>query len=88
MEIKRIIDLLPNYKASYNRPDVLVSKVQGNWNSITIDEFIANVDALSYGLMNAGILPNDKVAIISSNCPEWNFADFAIAQIGAVSVPI
>jgi long-chain acyl-CoA synthetase len=88
MEIKRIIDLLPNYKASFNRPDVLVSKFQGNWNSITIDEFIANVDALSFGLMHLGILPNDKVAIISSNCPEWNFADFAIAQIGAVSVPI
>jgi long-subunit acyl-CoA synthetase (AMP-forming) len=69
MEIKRIIDLLPNYKASYNRPDVLVSKTQGNWNSIGIDDFIANVYALSFGLMQAGILPNDKVAIISSNCP-------------------
>ena len=38
--------------------------------------------------MAHGIGPDDKVAIISSNCPEWNFADFAIAQIGAVSVPV
>jgi len=38
--------------------------------------------------MNAGILPNDKVAIVATNCPEWNIADFAIANIGAVSVPI
>lgn len=88
MEIKRIIDLLPNYKASYNRSDVLVSKNHGHWDNVSIEDFISNVDALSYGLMNAGVLPDDKVAIISSNCPEWNFADFAIAQIGAVSVPI
>ncbi len=86
--MKRIIDILPHSKANYNRPDVLVSKVDGIWKSISIDEFIEVSDAISYGLIHAGIGPNDKVAIISSNCPEWNFVDFAIAQIGAVSVPI
>ena len=88
MKINRIIDLLPNYKASYSRPDVLVAKRNGKWESVTIDEFISAADELSYGLMQAGIGPDDKVAIISSNCPEWNFVDFAIAQIGAVSVPV
>ena len=86
--MKRIIDILPHYKANYNRKDVLVFKDSGKWSPISIDEFISNADLLSYGLMAHGIGPDDKVAIISSNCPEWNFADFAIAQIGAVSVPV
>jgi long-chain acyl-CoA synthetase len=86
--VKRIIDILPHYKANYNRQDVLVKKVDGQWTSIGIDEFILAADELSYGLMAEGIGPDDKVAIISTNCPEWNIADFAIAQIGAVSVPV
>lgn len=86
--MKRIIDILPHYKANYNRADVLVKKVDGAWVSLGVDDFIKSVDELSYGLMDAGIGPDDKVAIISNNCPEWNIADFAIAQIGAVSVPV
>jgi long-chain acyl-CoA synthetase len=35
-----------------------------------------------------GIAKDDKVAIISPNRPEWNFIDFGIQQLGAVSVPI
>lgn len=86
--MKRIIDILPNYKEKYDRPDVLSYKKDGKWHSYSINEFTQIVDELSYGLMANGIGPDDKVAIVSSNCPEWVFADFAIAQIGAVSVPV
>jgi long-chain acyl-CoA synthetase len=88
MSLTRIIDILPLIQQSYHRADTLVSKRKGNWVSISINEMIEEVETLSFGLMNAGILPNDKVAIISPNCPEWNIADFAIANIGAVSVPV
>jgi long-chain acyl-CoA synthetase len=88
MSLKRIIDILPHIQESYHRADTLVAKRKGNWIPISIDEMINEVEMLSFGLMNAGILPNDKVAIISPNCPEWNIADFAIANIGAVSVPV
>jgi len=88
MSLKRIIDILPHIQKSYHRADTLVSKRNGNWVPISIDEMINEVEMLSFGLMNAGIQPNDKVAIISPNCPEWNIADFAIANIGAVSVPV
>ena len=88
MSLKRIIDILPHIQESYHRADTLVSKRNGNWVPISIDEMINEVEMLSFGLMAKGIQPNDKVAIISSNCPEWNIADFAIANIGAVSVPV
>jgi long-chain acyl-CoA synthetase len=40
------------------------------------------------GLLALKIKAGDKVAIISGNRPEWNFIDFAIQIIGAVSVPM
>ena len=38
--------------------------------------------------MKQGIAAGDKIAIISENRTEWNFADIAIQQIGAISVPM
>jgi long-chain acyl-CoA synthetase len=46
-------------------------------------------DKLSLSLLDLGIKPGDKIAVISSvNCTDWNIVDLAIQQVGAVSVPI
>jgi long-chain acyl-CoA synthetase len=39
-------------------------------------------------MLALGIKPGDRVGIVSGNRPEWNMVDFAIMQIGAVSIPI
>jgi long-chain acyl-CoA synthetase len=39
-------------------------------------------------LQNMGVKQGDKVAILSTNMPNWGVAFFAIAAIGAVAVPI
>jgi long-chain acyl-CoA synthetase len=88
MELTRIIDILPYINEKYNRADVLNAKIKGAWQSWNIGEICTVADELSFGLLNAGIGPDDKVAIVSPNRPEWVLADFGIAQIGAVSVPI
>jgi long-chain acyl-CoA synthetase len=88
MTVSRTFDILNYSHEKYNRADALVSKVDGIWQPVSISSFSNIADHLSFGLMQRGIGPGDKVAIISSNRPEWNFADFAIAGIGAVSVPI
>lgn len=88
MELSRIIDILPYINKKYNRADVLNAKIKGNWQSWSIEEICTIADELSFGLLNTGIGPDDKVAIVSPNRPEWVLADFGIAQIGAVSVPI
>ena len=88
MELSRIIDILPYIKNKYNRADVLNAKIKGQYVPMAIDEVIASANAISLGLLNLGINRDDKVAIISANRPEWVLADFGIAQLGAVSVPI
>ena len=46
------------------------------------------VEEAALGLMDLGIQPGDRVAILSENRPEWAVADLAILSVGAITVPI
>ncbi len=89
MEVTRLFDLLDNYLVNYpNQKAALACKRDGEWKKFSIQEYIELTNNMSYGMMKMGIKPGDKVGIVSSNRPEWNMLDFAIMQIGAVSIPI
>lgn len=47
-----------------------------------------DIQALIAMLEKNGIAPGDKVAILSSNMPNWGITYFAITFMGAVAVPI
>lgn len=86
--ITRIFDLLPNCVLPVNRDDVFASKVNGEWKKYSATELIENVNNVSLGLMKLGVKKDDKIAIISTNRPEWNFVELGVQQLGAVSVPM
>lgn len=89
MTFERLFDILPMYLEKYPwKTDALASKENGEWKTWTIQEYIQSVNDLSNGLINFGIHKGDKIATISANCPEWNFADMAMMQVGALHVPI
>ncbi len=89
MEINRIFDLLANYKEKYAwKTDAIAGKINGEWLRYSVDDYILNANNISYGLMAKGIVRGDKIAIISSNRPEWNIIDMGIMQTGAIPVPI
>lgn len=87
--ILRIFDLLQHYDEKYSDlQTALACKVNGAWKSYTSLQYIDITNTLSRGLLALGIGKGDKIATIINNCPEWNFFDMAIMQIGAVPVPI
>ncbi len=89
MEVRRVFDLLAHYKEKYPDQKVaLAGKVNGEWREYSIDEYIELTNIISGALIELGVQPQDKVAVISNNRPEWNILDMAITQIGAVMVPI
>jgi len=89
MEVTRLFDILDNYADKYpNQDAALVCKRDGEWKKFSIQEYIELTNFMSYGMIKMGIKPGDKVGIVSSNRPEWNMLDFAIMQIGAISIPI
>jgi long-chain acyl-CoA synthetase len=74
---------------TYNLDKAFTSKTSGKWKSITSKEYVAQANQISRGLINLGVKPNDKIAIISStNRTEWNICDIGILQTGAQNVPI
>ncbi len=88
MAITRVFDIIPQLLEKFNKPNALAAKENGKWVTYSTQQFADSVNYLSYGLLGLGIDRDDKIAIISNNRPEWNFADYAIQQSGAVSVPI
>ncbi len=89
MEEKRIFDILTTYLKKYPKQDIaLAKKDNGIWRKYSIQEYVETTNIISYALIKLGIQKDDKVAIISSNSPEWNILDMAIQQVGAVTVPI
>lgn len=88
MKVTRLFDLLDYRKLTQPDRAVFVAKYDGNWKKIFIDEYIDSVNNISYALLELGFEKDDKVALISSNCPEWNYLDMAVQQIGCVLVPI
>jgi long-chain acyl-CoA synthetase len=58
------------------------------WISSSSSEFYRNVAGVARALLEWGISPGDRVAILAENRPEWTIADFACLLLGAVVVPI
>src|SRR5438093_13101918 len=46
------------------------------------------VRAIAAGLIDSGVAPGDRVAILSNTRPEWMEIDFAILACGANTIPI
>ena len=88
MDIRRSFDILTNQLEKFPQPDCLVAKINGTWTPTSTQQVQDQANLVSLGLRQLGIQKEDKVAIISLNRPEWMLADFGIAQLGAVSVPM
>lgn len=90
MKATRLFDYLLQQKNLKPTADFLSYKDvrDSKWKSYTYQETYERVLKAAQLLLDAGIQPNDKVALIAANCPEWNFADLAIQMIGGVCVPM
>ena len=89
MEITRIFDLLDQLKLDYpDLTDAIAGKSNNEWKKYSSQDYSSIVDGLSKGLLKLGVGKDDKIATIVLNCPEWNFFDMALMQIGAIQVPI
>jgi len=55
---------------------------------MTYGRFGEHVDELQTVLRGIGIKPDDKVALIGENMPNWAISYFAVTTMGAIAVPI
>jgi long-chain acyl-CoA synthetase len=63
-------------------------KVGDRWETISADRTLADVESLALGLAERGVLPGDRVALLSESRHEWAVSDLAILCLRAVTVPL
>ncbi|HUL09461.1 MAG TPA: long-chain fatty acid--CoA ligase [Candidatus Acidoferrum sp.] len=62
-------------------------KQDGVYRPLTYGEAGYQAGLLARGLIDLGVGPGDRVALVAENRPEWLIADHAIMAAGAITVP-
>ncbi len=72
----------------FDKPDALQYKREGKYRPISHRDLLTRVRHVGQGLLQQGLQPGDRVAILSENRPEWAIADFACLTVGITDVPL
>lgn len=83
-----VVEMLHQVVEKFPDKDALLWKENGAYVNMTYSQFWGKIEVFAHGLLSIGIKQDDKVAIIANSGPLWAISDFAIASIGAVSVPV
>lgn len=87
-DFTRLFDIIYYQQEKYSKSDCFNYKYNGVWRNYSTKESIDIANKVSKSLLKLGLQPDDKVALISPNRPEWNFLDLGMLQVGVVNVPI
>jgi long-chain acyl-CoA synthetase len=83
-----LADLFPKAAEKFADRVAVRYKRDGEWHDVTFGEAGTIVSEIGRGLIDLGIEHGDRVALLAQTRPEWSYADFGIASIGGVVVPI
>ncbi len=88
-ELTRLFDF-PRYQLKHCPLEIaLATKIEGRWKTVSSAEFVELCELFSLGMIELGMNPGDKVALIShNNRYEWNVTDIGLLQAGGIDVPI
>lgn len=88
VQVTRTFDILERYLSEFPRKDALGGKNESGWYTYSTAEYAEKSKLFALGMMALGLRKGDKVATVTTNRPEWNFADMGLAMAGMVHVPI
>jgi len=71
-----------------DKKTALREKEYGIWQSVSWADYLDHVKHFALGLVSMGFGPEDTVAIIGDNRPEWVYAELAAQSVGGKSIGI
>jgi long-chain acyl-CoA synthetase len=83
-----IIDLFNKSVNSFGKKTFLWEKENDSFCSTTYDETKRLTHIAAAGLISLGLLPGEKVTLLSEGRNNWIIAELAILHAGAISVPL
>ena len=81
-------ELFSHISSSYDNKYFLNYLSNGKYQNISTSDFKNKIICLSLALKDLGIQKGDTVGIFANSSPFWLIFDFAIHEVGAISVPI
>ena len=88
MESRSLGDMLRRSVRIFgSKPAILVS-VKGEFVPLSYNGFAETVRRYAGVFLELGVKRGDRVAMLSENCPEWAFADWAAQSVGIVFIGI
>jgi long-chain acyl-CoA synthetase len=85
---KTIADLIGLASSQYGDRAALKHKAGDQWFEVSYEEVGRIVKEVALGLVDLGLGPGDKVAILAHTRPEWTYACFGILCAGAAAVSV
>ncbi|MEA3493811.1 MAG: AMP-dependent synthetase/ligase [Candidatus Margulisiibacteriota bacterium] len=88
MELITIKELLKRNVDKYRNQIAFQMRGDSGYRKITFQQVAEQVEKVQGILLNQGVVYQDRVALISENCPEWAISYIAIVSLGAIVVPL
>src|SRR5688500_18051838 len=83
-----IADMMARAAEKFGDHPAVKYKRDGAWHDVSFAEVGEISSEIARGLIDLGLQPGDRVALLCTTRPEWTYADFAITSAGGVVVPI
>ncbi|MDA3781401.1 MAG: long-chain fatty acid--CoA ligase, partial [Bacteroidales bacterium] len=85
---RNITELVRDKSLQYHNRTALRYRRDEKWHVLSWTNFINTIDYLSFALLDYRVEKGENIGIFSPNMPEWTIADFSIASLRAVSIPM
>ncbi|ARD20688.1 AMP-binding protein [Shewanella japonica] len=86
--MKTPVEMLSHWVETQGNEVYLRQPINGQYVDFTWREVQQKVQQVAGALRHLGLVPGDKVAVLSKNCAEWFITDLALMHGGYISVPI
>ncbi len=73
---------------AHSQQPALGEKINGSYQYQSYAALTDNVHHMASALIEAGVNPGDRIALMSENAPEWVISDLGILSVGAIGVPV
>ena len=88
MSVRHLCDLHRQTVRRLGPQAALRYQQRGLYRDLSWSDYRQQADQAAAGLISLGVLPGDRVAILSENRVEWFIADHAVLSTGAADVPL
>ena len=86
--MKTPVEMLAHWVDTQGDEIYLRQPINGKYVDFTWREVQQKMQQITGALRHLGLVPGDKVAVLSKNCAEWFITDLALMHGGYISVPI